>query len=57
MKSQESRQLQAIKGISEFYNGPEREILELQERAKDESIENMVDDKKVFSVKIGKKRI
>ena len=57
MKSQESRQLQAIKGISEFYNGPEREILELQERAKDESIENMVDDKNVFSVKIGKKRI
>ena len=50
MKSQGTRQ----QAIETFYSGADQKILELQSRAKRESIENMTDSDKVFRVKINK---
>ena len=50
IKSQGSRQLGAIMGVEEFYYGQNREILELQKRAINESIDNITNEDKVFSV-------
>ena len=54
IKSQRSRQLQTIKGINDFYYELDQEILKLQRRPINESIDNIVNDDKVFSVKISK---
>ena len=43
------------KEIDKFYDGADTEILELEKRAINESIENINDENKVFSVKINNK--
>ena len=40
------------KEINKFYDGIDEEILELQKKAINESIENIIDENKVFNVKI-----
>ena len=55
IKNQGSRQLQTIKSVNDFYYGLDREMLELQERAIRESIENITDEDKIFSIKINEK--
>ena len=48
--------MQTIKGIDDFYDGPDQELLELQKRAIKESIDNITNEDKVFSVKINKEK-
>ena len=43
------------KEINKFYDGIDEEILELQKKAINESIENIIDENKVFNVKINDK--
>ena len=54
IKSQGSRQLETIKGVDDLYYGPDQKVLELQKRAINESIDNITNEDKVFSVKINK---
>ena len=53
IKSQRSRQ----ESIDKFYNGFDREILELQKRAINESIDNITNEDKVFSFKINNRNL
>ena len=53
IKSQRSRQ----ESIGKFYNGFDREILELQKRAINESIDNITNEDKVFSFKINNRNL
>ena len=48
-------QISNQQSIDNFYYGADREILELQKRAINESIENITDGNQVFSVEINKK--
>ena len=51
IKNQGSRQLQTIKGVDDFYYGQDLEILELQKRAINESIDNITNEDKVLVLK------
>ena len=53
IKSQRSRQ----ESIDKFYNGFDREILELQKRTINESIDNITNEDKVFSFKINNRNL
>ena len=55
IRKEVDRQLERSKGLSNFYNGTDREIIELENRAIKETIENMTDTEKVFGVKISGK--
>ena len=54
IKSQGIRQQETVKGVDDFYYGPDQKILELQKRAISASIDNITNGGKVFSVKINK---
>ena len=51
IENQGSRQLQTIKGVDDFYYGQDLEILELQKRAINESIDNVTNEDKVLVLK------
>ena len=54
MKRQGRRQLETIKGIDEYYYGPDQKLLGLQKRVINETIDNTTNEDKILSVKINK---
>ena len=55
IKSQGDRKLERLKGVDRFYDGTNREIIKLEDRAIKETIDNMINTDKVFDVKISGK--
>ena len=52
IKSEGDRQLERSKEVDKFYDGTNKEIIELENRAIKETVDNMIDTEKGFSVKV-----
>ena len=55
IRSQRSKELEKIKGVDRFYDGSDQKIIELENGAIKETIDNINDAEKVFDVKISGK--
>ena len=54
IEDQGNRELERIEGINDFYYGKDKKIIDIQNKAIYESIQNMINKDNVFSVKINK---